>query len=324
MNTTSILGKLKKLMVSQSMVLFIFIIIITVVTATVNPNFMTWTNISSMLRQATSLSLVAAGMTILIISGDFDISVGSMIGLTTCSMAMMINAGVDPVVASIAGILICVACSVTNCLMAIIFNAPSFIVTLATGRVYYGMAIFLTQGYIQTLYGQYRFLASYTLFDVIPFLFVVMFLGFLSVYLILKYTRTGREVYAIGTNDRAAFLSGINVKLCKVKFYAISGILVGIASMVLLSRVSSAQSTSGSGMELTAIGAVVIGGTAISGGKGSVIGTFFGVILLSMISSVINMLPVSTYAEEIVSGLVIVVALGVTALREQVMLKQRD
>ncbi len=117
-------------------------------------------------------------------------------------------------------------------------------------------------------------------------------------------------------------ISGINVKWSKLKFFAISGVLTGVACIVLLSRLSCAQSTTGSGMELEAIGAVVIGGSSVNGGKGNVVGTFFGVILLSMISNAINMLQISAYYQDVVYGLIIIVALGITAARN-LMLKRK-
>jgi ribose transport system permease protein len=177
---------------------------------------------------------------------------------------------------------------------------------------------------MQTLYGKYRFIASYKIFGIIPFLFIILFIGVLLVYIIMKHTRTGREIYAIGTNPNAAYLSGINVKFSKLKFFAISGILVGFACMVLLSRISGAQASTGMGMELQAIGAVVIGGSSINGGKGSVVGTFFGVILLSMISNAINMLHISAYYQNIVYALVILIALAITALRNAMIERQNN
>jgi len=311
------------LLFSQPVILFAFIVIIGIITSSINAKFLTWTNISSIISQSASLGLVAAGMTILIISGHFDISVGNMIGFTTCVMAMLINKGINPFLVSIFGIILCVICSLLNGGMSIIFKAPSFIVTLATSSLFYGAALILTKGYMQTLYGKYRFLASYKMFGIIPFLFLVLFAGFLLVYLLMKHTRTGREIFAIGTNVNAAYLSGINVKVSKLKFFALSGVLVGFACMVLLSRISGAQATTGMGMELQAIGAVVIGGSSINGGKGGVVGTLFGVILLSMISNAINMLHISAYYQDIVYALVILIALAITALRN-IMLERQE
>ncbi|MBQ6594987.1 MAG: ABC transporter permease [Clostridia bacterium] len=300
---------------SQSVILFFFILLIAVVVNTVNAKFLTWNNISSILRQATALGLAACGMTVLIISGQIDISLGSMIGLVTCVMALMLNAGVNETVVSLTALCMCVGCSVLNGGLCILFNAPPFIVTLATNNLYIGTALLITKGYLQTIYGKYRFIASTRFFGWLYLQFIILLAGFLIIHFVLKRTQTGRQIYAIGTNENAAYISGISVKRSKLKFYAISGCMVGFASMVLLSRLAGAQSTTGSGTELEAIGAVVIGGTAINGGKGGVVGTFFGVILLSMISNAINMAQISEYFRDIVYGLVILIALGVTALR---------
>ena len=185
-----------------------------VVTNAVNDKFLTMSTINSILGQAAGLGVVSAGATILVISGHFDISTGRMVGLAMCAMALMLNAGMNPVLVSICGILICVACSVFNGAASILFNAPSFVVTLATQNIYYSIALLLTNGYMQTLYGKYRTLASYEIFGVFPLIYLVLLLGFVAVYLILKHTRTGREVYAIGTNQRLSLIHIFRRSLC--------------------------------------------------------------------------------------------------------------
>ena len=319
---TNQLYKLKRLVTSQPFILFVFIILVAVVTNSINPKFLTLSTINSILGQAAGLGLVSAGATILVISGHFDISTGRMVGLSMCTMAIMLNEGVNPIVVSITGILICVVCSVFNGAVSIAFNAPSFVVTLATQNIYYSIALLLTNGYMQTVYGQYRTITSYKVFGVLPLIYLILSLGFVFVYVVLKHTRTGRQVYAIGTNQRAAYISGININLSKLKFFFISGVLVGIASMVMLSRISAAQATTGFGMETEAIGAVVIGGSSINGGKGGVVGTFFGVILLSMISTAINMLHINAFYEYMVYGIVILLALAITAIRNITVARQ--
>ena len=301
--------KILKLLTSQPFVLFVFIVVVSVATNSVNDKFLTASTINSILGQAAGLGLVAAGATMLVISGHFDISVGRMVGLAMCTMALLMNNGMNPFVVSIIGILICVGCSVFNGALSILFNAPSFIVTLASGSIFYSIALLITDGYMQTLYGKYRFLSSYKVFGVFPLIWLILLLGFVAVFLILKHTQTGRQIFAIGTNEKAAYLSGVNINRSKIKFFVLSGILVGIASMLMLSRISAAQATTGEGMELEAIGAVVIGGSSINGGKGGVVGTFFGVILLSMISTAINMLHINAFYEYMVYGIVILLAL---------------
>ena len=161
-----------KTVTAQPFILFVFIILVAIVTNSVNNKFLTPGTINSILGQAAGLGLVSAGATVLIISGHFDISTGRMVGLAMCSMAIMINAGVNSVLASLLGILICVACSLFNGIVSIAFNAPSFVVTLATQNIYYSIALLITNGYMQTLYGKYRALASYKLFGVLPLIYV--------------------------------------------------------------------------------------------------------------------------------------------------------
>lgn len=313
-----------KFITSQPFILFVFIVLVAVFTNSINSKFLTWGTISSILGQAAGLGLVSAGATVLVISGHFDISTGRMVGLAMCSMAIMLNAGMNPVLVSLIGVLLCVVCSVFNGAVSIAFNAPSFVVTLATQNIYYSLALLITNGYMQTLYGKYRTLASHNIFGVFPLIYLILILGFVSVHILLKHTRTGRQVYAIGTNESAAYISGVNVKWSKLKFFIISGVLVGIASMVMLSRISAAQATTGFGMETEAIGAVVIGGSSINGGKGGVVGTFMGVILLSMISTAINMLHINAFYEYMVYGIVILLALAMTAFRNYTVAKKNS
>lgn len=316
--------KILKLLTSQPFVLFVFIVVVSVATNSVNDKFLTASTINSILGQAAGLGLVATGATMLVISGHFDISVGRMVGLAMCTMAILMNNGMNPFVVSIIGVLICVGCSVFNGALSILFNAPSFIVTLASGSIFYSIALLITDGYMQTLYGKYRFLSSYKVFGVFPLIWLILLLGFVAVFLILKHTQTGRQIFAIGTNEKAAYLSGVNINRSKIKFFVLSGILVGIASMLMLSRISAAQATTGEGMELEAIGAVVIGGSSINGGKGGVVGTFFGVILLSMISTAINMLHINAFYEYMVYGIVILLALAITAVRNYFIAKNNS
>jgi ribose transport system permease protein len=177
------------------------------------------------------------------------------------------------------------------------------------------MALALTEGVIQTIYGQFETLSGTKVFGFLPLLFVISILGYLFVHLILKYTRLGRRIFAIGSNPRAAFLAGIGVNLNKMYFFMLNGLLVGVAAMLLLSRLGSALPSTGTGLELKAIGAVVIGGVPITGGKGNVVGTFFGVLLMGVISNMLNMLRVNPYFQEVAFGSLIILSLAVSSLR---------
>jgi ribose transport system permease protein len=286
-----------------------------VITTLINPKFVRINNLMNIFEQISVLGLVAAGATILIISGNFDISVGAVIGLSACVMAILINSGVPSFFAALACILIAMACTTLNGILSIVFKSPSFIISLATTSIYTGIALFVTKGVIRTVYGQFDFLSSTRLLGFIPLLFVISVIGYVLVHLLLKFTQLGRRLFAIGCNEKSAFLAGIDVIKNKLLFFALNGFFVGMASILLLSRVGSALPSTGSGYELQAMGAVVIGGVPINGGKGNIIGTFFGVLLMGLIANVLNILGVNPYLQEIASGTIIILSLGISTLR---------
>jgi ribose transport system permease protein len=297
----------------QWVFLLAVMIVLSVVTGIINPKFFNIRNMVNILEQISVLGIVASGATVLMISGNFDISVGANIGLTSCIMAILMKNGTSSFVSVIVGILIAtVACLFVGA-SSIAFKAPSFIISLACISIFKGIALALTNGTIQTIYGQFEALGATRIFGVIPLLFILSLVGYLVVHFILSYTRLGRRAYAIGNNSQAAYLSGISIKGNTLLFFAINGILVGVAATMLLSRVGAVQPSTGSGMELKAMGAVVIGGTPMTGGKGKIIGTFFGILLMGVISNVLNMLQVNPYFQDITFGFLIIISLAVSA-----------
>lgn len=300
---------------NQWVPLLLLIVALGALTASINPRFLDSRNLISILEQSSVLGLVAAGATLIIIAGNFDISVGAMIGLAAVAMAMMVLAGVPEPVAMAVGVLICVTCSAVNAAVARLFAAPTFIVTLATAGIYTGIGLALTEGIIQQVPAHFTFFSGTRIMGTIPLVFVVSLLGFVAVGAILRYTRMGRRTYAVGDNPRAAFQAGIDVSRTTIMLFVINGILVGVAAIMLISRIGSALPSTGAGLELRAIGAVVIGGVPITGGKGGVLGTFLGVLLLGVISNMLNMLRINPFLQEIAFGGLIVVAIGIAALR---------
>jgi ribose transport system permease protein len=289
------------------------------ITGLINERFFNPRNIVSILEQSSVLGLVAAGATILIISGNFDISVGAMIGLAAVVMAMIVLAGYPEEVAMLAGLAVTVTCSIANATLARLFQAPTFIVSLATAGIFTGIALALTEGIIQLVPQNFTFFSSTRLLGGnLPLIFLISLLGYVAVGILLRFTRLGRRTYAIGDNPRAAFLAGIDVSRTTVLLFAINGILVGVAAIMLISRIGSALPSTGAGLELRAIGAVVIGGVPITGGRGGVVGTFFGVLLLGVISNMLNMLRINPFLQEIAFGGLIVLAIGISWLRTRV------
>ncbi len=299
---------------NQWVVLFIVTAVIAIVTGSMNSRFWSLENLSSLFQQITVLGLVATGATILIISGNFDISVDSYVGLAVCVMPMLMNAGWHPVAAVTVGILVCVTASTFNGAASVLFKAPSFIVTLATLGMFAGISLQLTDGVIQTAFGKFSSLIEASV-GPIPLIFVITLVGYAAIYLLLSRTKLGRRVYAIGNNRDVAFRAGINVDRNRILFFAINGLLVGVAAWLLLARVGGGLPSTGTGLAMQAIGAVVIGGVPITGGSGSVLGTFFGVLLLGVIANALNILNVSPYTQEIAQGALILFAIAISAIR---------
>src|SRR5580704_9977993 len=304
-----------KLLSHQSSFLLLVVIVLSIIAGAVNSRYWWLGNLSNLLGQISVLSLVACGATILIISGNFDISVGANIGLSSVVMAMLMRSGVFPPLAAFIGLLVSILCASLIGTASILFQAPSFIISLAAIGVFQGIALFVTQGTIQTIYGQFETLGGLKLFNVVPLLFLIALLGYGVIHFILAHTQLGRCAYAIGNNQRAAYLAGINVRRKKLIFFAINGVFVGSAAMLLLSRVGAAQPSTGTGIELQAIGSVVIGGAPMSGGKGNVGGTFCGVLLWGVIGNALNMMRVNAYIQDVVVGLLIIFAVAVSSLR---------
>ncbi|MEO8409223.1 MAG: ABC transporter permease [Propionivibrio sp.] len=299
---------------NQWFFLLIVIAIIVLITGTINTRFYYLNNLVNILEQISVLGVIASGATILIISGNFDISVGASVGLSACVMAMLLNAGVPSALAVLAGISVALLCALFVGASSIVFKAPSFIISLASIGVFKGIALFMTQATLQTIYGKFETIGLTRFFGVIPLVFLISLAVFLIVGFVLGHAKLGRRIYAIGANERAAFLAGIAINRNKLVFFGINGVLVGIAATMLLSRIGAAQPSTGAGIELQAIGAVVVGGTPMMGGSGRILGTFFGVLLMGVISNSLNMLQVSPYFQDVTFGLLIIFSVAVSAL----------
>ena len=305
-------NKFQSVIRSQWFLLLLAEFIIAIITGIINPRFFTISNIINVLEQIAVLGIVSSGMTLVIMSGEIDISVGANIGLSSCVMAIMIKSGIGVFPSFVTGIALAILSSFLVGLTANIFKAPSFITSLAFISVFQGIALAITKGSFQTIYGQAETIGMTRLGNILPLSFVVSLGAYLIVHFMLTYTKFGRRIYSVGSNPAAAYLSGISV--VKTKYYAFlfSGFLVGIGSMVLLSRIGAAQPSTGSGIELKAIGAVVIGGTPLSGGKGRIIGTFLGVLLMGIISNALNMMRVNPYYQQVTFGLLIIASLAMS------------
>lgn len=320
-NSRTLLQKnatLRKVVSSQSFYLILIILAIGIVTSVINPKFVSIDNIKGVLSQVSTLGLISAGVTVLIISGNFDISIGAIVGFASTMMCLSIEQGAPDGVAMLVGLGVAVGCSALNGALSVLFKAPSFIITLATTSIYTGLCLTITGGGNVTIFNRMEYFAGTYLFDAIPLLFVISLIGYLAIHFLLKHTQFGRRVFAIGNNTQAAYLAGIKVNWNKIKFFITSGIMTGIAVIMLVSRLGAAQASTGAGMELQAIGAVIIGGAPINGGKGNMLGTFCGVLLTGIIFNALNLLKVSPYLQQISFGVLIIVSITISSMRLRV------
>jgi ribose transport system permease protein len=298
---------------SQSLFLLLVIVVISIVISITNVQFISSRNVLNILQQISVTGIVTIGMGMVLISGGIDLSVGAMISLTCAVVAKLIVTGMNPWVAAPIGLALATLCGFANGLIISKTRCAPFIITLGMLSVYQGIALVVTRGRIVNLSGQFDFMGR-PLFSFVP-AYVLVFLTICVIfYVILNYSRYGRRIYAMGGNEEAAYLSGIKVDNYKLRVYSLNGLVVGIAALVLLSRLGSANPVMGNGYELQSIAAAVIGGTTLEGGRGSVVGCFLGVLLLGIISNSLNILGVSPFYQNIVLGAIIVIAVVMSNL----------
>lgn len=280
-------------------------------------NFLSLANFLNITRQVSINAIIAVGMTCVILSGGIDLAVGSVMALSGTLMAGLMVAGLDPSLAIPAGLAVGIAFGLFNGFFVAYAAMPPIIVTLATMGIARGLALIYTGGYpIDGLPDSFAFFGRGAVFGFhTPGL--ITLLVFLVAYLLLDQTPVGRYVYAIGSNEEATRLSGIRVARVKLLVYALSGFTSALAGLVLSSRLMSGQPNSGVSFELDAIAAVVMGGTSISGGRGSIVGTLIGALMLGVLNNGLNLMGVSPYVQNIIKGLIILFAIYISRERSK-------
>ena len=274
-------------------------------------------NIANVLLQISITGMLALSMTLVMISGGIDLSIGQMMCFVGTGMAFLIkSAGWNEYGVAALGLVVAVAFQLVMGLIISRTKLEAFIVSLGFLSIYKGFTYLITNGREITIEGKFTFLGrTYVNFsDAFKIgMPVVIFLALtIIVWFLLKYTKFGRRVYAVGGNENAAYLAGINVKNFKLLLYGINGLFVAIATMAQLSRLGTGNPLMGEGKEIEVIAAVVVGGTALVGGKGNAWGTFIGVLMLGIISNALNILGVNPHWQYVMRGLLIVFAVSLT------------
>lgn len=294
--------------VLRNFALVFIIIAIIVVMSFVSPVFMTSKNIINIIRQISINGIIAVGMTFVILTGGIDLSVGSVVAITSVIVGSMLQNGSNWLVACIVAILISLAFGAFNGTMIAYVGFQPFIATLATVTMGSGIALAYSDGKPFTISDESFLKIGQGYLGAIPIPIVLLVIVVAIGLIILKTTTFGRYVFAIGGNKNAAKLSGVRTRRVELMVYVISAFCAAIVGLILSARISSGQPTAGEGYELDAIAATAIGGTSMTGGVGSLTGTIFGFVLLGLMTNSMNLLNINSFYQEIVKGILIIIA----------------
>lgn len=302
---------------TQKLLPFVSLIVLFVALSIASPYFLTANNLASVARQTAVFNTMALGMTIVIISGGIDLSVGSILGLSGLIGTMALERGYPIGLGVLIGVAAGTLCGFLNGVMVTRLRIPPFVVTLGTLGVYRGVALILLNGLpVHRIPAGFSFLGEGNLAGV-PFVVWMLVLCAVAVHVVLEHTRLGRYAFAIGSNRIASIYAGIPVSFHVTSVYAIGGALTGLAGMIEASRLMTGQPTAGQGYELQAIAAVVIGGGSLNGGEGSVVGTLIGAFIMGLLSNGADLLNISNYWQQVIIGSVIILAVTLDEVRKR-------
>ncbi len=307
--------QLGKIMKSEYAVMVLLLVIFACLAMT-TPLFLTGSNILNIINRTAATGMVAIGMTFVICTGGIDLSVGGQVTLISVVGTFLMMGGMNPWIALILMLVMGVAIGAFNGLFVSYLKLPAFMVTLAAMNITNGVAYFLTSG--RTYYEIPDDFIQISMADVggipLPVIYLIVFA--VIAQLVLKRFTLGRRIMALGGNAKGAWFAGVNVKANTLFAYMISGVMCGVASVLMVSRLMAVSATIGDGMEMDAIAASVLGGTALTGGRGNIIGTLAGAIILMSIDNWMNLISVDNFLREAVKGLIILLGMVFDAWRK--------
>ncbi len=322
MNTTlptagkSSLSLFRSLHKQREIGLIVIIALIFVVMSFTSPYFLTWANMKAMLLSFSIEGIVVIGMTILLIVGGIDLSVGAVVCLSMVVAGQLFLSGIDPWLASLGGILAAALVGLLMGLTVTKIGLSHFIASLAAMVIVRGLCMIITQGTplsLFTLPASFKFLGQGALWG-IPFVIILFFVLVALFDFLLRKATLFRKVFYTGSNERAAAYSGININRIKLWVTVLTSTLAGVAGIIYMARLGSATPTFGVGMELNVIAAAVIGGASLKGGTGSILGAVLGVALLSIVTSSLILINVSVYWQDLIKGLILLAAVSIDHL----------
>ncbi len=299
--------------------ILIGLVVLCIAISIMNPDFLSIHNIMNVLRQTSTNMYLAIAMTMVIILGGIDLSVGSIIAVTGVVTTMLIAVVGFPIWLAVSiGILVGMLFGTFNGYVSATTIIPPFIVTLATMNIARGAAYVISDGKpVRVMEDSFNVIGSGYV-GPIPLQVIYLIFFLIIAYIIMNKTKLGRYMYAVGGNQEAARFSGINIKKVKLFAYTFSGLMAGIAGVVLSARMFSGQPTAGDMAELDAIAAVVLGGTSMTGGRGKIGGTVIGALIIGVLSNGLNLMGVSSFWQYIIKGVVILVAVYADVFRKKI------
>lgn len=298
-------------------VMYLFLILMCIVLTVASDKFLTVTNLMTIIKQISIQSIVAIGMTMIIISGNIDLSVGSLVALCSVSGAMIMNKGLPMIAAVIASVIIGALVGFITGGVTAKLKLHSFLVTLSLMTALRGLAQTMTNGRpvagLPSAFGKF---ASASIGPV-PLLVIYMIVLYAIFMYVMKYTAFGRSIYAVGSNQESARLSGINIEMVKTMVFVISGALCGIAGVLLTAKVRSGDPTCANAWEMDTIAGAIIGGTDMNGGEGKLGGTIIGLLFVGILANGMVLLGVSAYMQSVIKGLVIFMAVIINSIQKR-------
>jgi ribose transport system permease protein len=302
------MNKVRKIFRDQRVLLCVVIVVLSAIVGVINPRFVRLNNILAILQQISVLGVLTMAMSMLLISGGIDLSIGNMMALSGVVVATILMRGGNMFVAILAGVGVSTLCGLVNGIIIAKTRTMPLIITLGTGQMFNGVSLLIAGGSFLQFQNKLDFLRKIKLFDFLPLMVIVMMFIVLLMYVLLNKTRFGRRIVAIGGNELNAYLSGIRVDLYKILTYGISGAIVSIAGLIFAARLNAITATAGAGYELDALVAAVVGGVTFEGGRGTVLGAFLGCLLIGIISNALDILGVDAYIKIVITGGIIVSA----------------
>lgn len=308
--------KKSRFSISTELTVFAAYVVVFIVFSVISPHFLSVQNITNVFLYSSVIGISASAMTMVLLSGGIDISVGSIFGLSAIIAGLTSNLTGSTVLGVLAGLLTGLFCGFFNGILITRLKINPLITTLATMSIFRGTAMLLVNGLAVIIANQnFKILGRKYLFDVLPFSVLITFFLFIFVGFLLYYTPFGRKIYSIGGNSQASRLAGINVDNIRLSVYTINGLLGGLSGVILASQTGAALPTSGTGAELDVIGAVILGGVSLGGGKGRIYGAFFGVLILATLQNGLTLMNVSSFWQLVAKGFVLLFAVVLDVAR---------